>query len=143
MDSQEQTTVELKKKEIPPERLAQLQKARELALHTRREKAEVKAKEKALAKAELEAKKKDLDNRMMALNTAEPPKKKEKKIVYVEPSSSSSGESEEEVEYVKRPKAPKAPRPVEDYISRETMRDQLQRLKREHMMAQMFGGRAY
>jgi hypothetical protein len=142
MDTQEQTTVEVKKKELTPERLAQLQKAREKALDTRKEKADLKAKEKALAKLELETKKKDVENRMLALNGPEPPKepkpKKEKKIVYVDPSSSSS---EEEIEYVKRPKKVKPP--VEERISREDLQDQMRRLKREQMMSMMFGGRAY
>jgi len=145
MDTQEQTAIEVKKKELTPERLAQLQKAREMALNTRKEKADLKAKEKALAKLELETKKKDVEKRMMALNGDTPearpveiPKpKKEKKIVYVDPSSS----SEEEIEYVKRPKAPK--RPVEDQVSRVQLQDHLQRLKREQMMNMMFGGRAY
>jgi hypothetical protein len=142
MDTQEQTAIEVKKKELTPERLAQLQKAREKALDTRKEKADLKAKEKALAKLELETKKKDVENRMLALNGPEPPKepkpKKEKKIVYVDPSSSSS---EEEIEYVKRPK--KAKPPVEERISREDLQDQMRRLKREQMMSMMFGGRAY
>ena len=138
MDTQEQTAIEVKKKELTPERLAQLQKAREKALDTRKEKAELKAKEKALAKLELETKKKDVENRMLALNGPEPKPKKEKKIVYVDPSSSSS---EEEVEYVKRPKKPKPP--VEERISRENLQDQMRRLKREQMMSMMFGHRAY
>ena len=76
MDTQEQKTIEVKKKELTPERLAQLQKAREKALDTRKEKADLKAKEKALAKLELETKKKDVENRMLALNGPEPPKEK-------------------------------------------------------------------
>jgi hypothetical protein len=143
MDSQEQTTIEVKKKELSPERLVQLQKARELALVTRKEKADLKTKEKALAKLELETKKKQVEDRMMALN-GEPkaPKvekpKKEKKVVYVDPSSS----SEEEIEYIKRPKAPKARAP-EEQISRAHLQDQMNRLRREQMMNMMFSSRGY
>ena len=144
MDSQDQTTIEVKKKELTPERLAQLQKAREMALVTRKEKADLKTKEKALAKLELETKKKHVEDRMMALNgepkeaPAAPKPKKEKKIVYVDPSSS----SEEEIEYVKRPKAPKSRAP-EEQISRAHLQDQMQRLRREQMMNMMFSSRGY
>jgi hypothetical protein len=149
MDSQEQTTIEVKKKELTPERLAQLQKARDLALVTRKEKADLKTKEKALAKLELETKKKQVEDRMMALNGVPkeapapapappaPKPKKEKKIVYVDPSSS----SEEEIEYVKRPKAHK--RPVEEQVSRAHLQDQMNRLRREQMMNMMFSSRGY
>ena len=147
MDSQEQTTIEVKKKELSPERLVQLQKARELALVTRKEKADLKTKEKALAKLELETKKKQVEDRMLALNgepkapKVEPPApkpKKEKKVVYVDPSSS----SEEEIEYIKRPKAPKARAP-EEQISRAHLQDQMNRLRREQMMNMMFSSRGY
>jgi hypothetical protein len=148
MDSQDQTTVEVKKKELSPERLVQLQKARELALVTRKEKADLKTKEKALAKLELETKKKQVEDRMLALNgepkapKAEPkeaPKpKKEKKVVYVDPSSS----SEEEIEYIKRPKTSKARAP-EEQISRAHLQDQMNRLRREQMMNMMFSSRGY
>jgi len=67
-----------------------------------------------------------------------PKPKKEKKIVYVDPSSS----SEEEIEYVKRPKAPKSRAP-EEQISRAHLQDQMQRLRREQMMNMMFSARGY
>ena len=128
--------VEVKKEKKPmtEERLQQLQKARELAVASRKDKAELKSKEKALAKLELETKKKEVDERLLSLNVPAPKKeKKEKKIVYVDSSSSSS---EEEIEYVKRPK--KKIQPIEKQVSRIDMEDQLRRLRKEQMMRQMF-----
>ena len=127
--------VEVKKEKKPmsEERLQQLQKARELAVASRKDKAELKSKEKALAKLELETKKKEVDERLLSLNVPAPKKeKKEKKIVYVDSSSS----SEEEIEYVKRPK--KKIQPIEKQVSRIDMEDQLRRLRKEQMMRQMF-----
>jgi len=142
MDQSAPETVELKKpekKSMTPERLEQLQKARDLALLARKEKADLKTKEKELKKLEQETKKKEIENRMMELNS-EPPakKKKEKKVVYVDPSSSSES-SEEEIEYVKRPKQKK----VIQEMSKADYHDQIHRLRKEQMMNMMFGGRAY
>jgi len=129
--------VKKSKKEMTPERLAQLQKAREIAAASRKDKAELKAKEKALEKLELETKKKEVDKRMMALNSpkskAPKPPKKEKQVVYVDPSSS----EEDEIEYVRRPKE------HEERMSEAHIKDQIHRLRREHMMSMMFGGRAF
>ena len=157
------------KRQLSQQQIENLIKARELATIARKERTETKKNEKLLKQLAWEEKKEIVKKGMDELNkklvpeqssiqppitppksipepVLEVPKQKKKKIVYVEESS-----SEEEIEYVKRVHKPKpppkmkprspSPPPIEEQMSRFSMQDNLTRLKREHLMSQMFGGR--
>ena len=141
-EPQSVAVVPREKKSMTEDRLKQLESARMMALSARKEKADIKSKEKELAKLELAQKKKELDERLTSLNSPKPKPKKEKQIVYVDPSSSSESE-DDEIEYVKRPKAPKAPKPkapprreepVETQMSRAQIQDRIKNMRREQML---------
>ena len=143
-EPQSVAVVPREKKSMTEDRLKQLESARMMALQARREKADLKAKEKELAKLELAQKKKELDEKLTSLNAPKPKVKKEKQIVYVDPSSS---ESEEEIEYVKRPKAPKAPKappppvrrePIEEQLSRAQIQEHIKKLRKDQLSKMLF-----
>ena len=113
------------KKPMDETRLSQLAAARELAVKSRRDKANLKQKEKMLAEAEAEAKARVVDEKLKKL--------KKTKV-------DSSSESEEEV----RPKRAKR-EPVREPVSasRTQIQHELQMLRRQMAMRAMFQAPAF
>jgi hypothetical protein len=109
------------KKPMDETRLAQLAAARELAIKSRRDKANLKQKEKMLADAEAEAKARAVDEKLKKL--------KKTKV-------ESSSESEEE-----RPRRPVKREPVS--ASRTQIQHELQMLRRQMAMRAMFQAPAF
>ena len=113
------------KKPMDDTRLAQLAAARELAVKSRRDKANLKQKEKMLAEAEAEAKAREVDEKLKKL--------KKTKV-------DSSSESEEEV----RPKRAKR-EPVREPVSasRTQIQHEIQMMRRQMAMRAMFQAPAF
>ena len=113
------------KKPMDDTRLAQLAAARELAVKSRRDKANLKQKEKMLAEAEAEAKAREVDEKLKKL--------KKTKV-------DSSSESEEDI----RPKREKR-EPVREPVSasRTQIQHEIQMMRRQMAMRAMFQAPAF
>ena len=116
------------KKPMDDTRLAQLAAARELAVKSRRDKANLKQKEKMLAEAEAEAKAREVDEKL-------------KKLKNTKVDSSSESEEEEEV----RPKRTKHREPVREPVSASMtqIQHELQMMRRQLAMRAMFQAPAF